>query len=156
MPQSEQNTLGNYLLATGVTWQTLGEEQGVLLCQWRIIAKNNLFQFFLIFIIICPRKKNVGKEKTRYKILLHMDDKTYNRISAILLLTLGVGGILVSLTYAIPAHGFAGLIALLISICSIILGLDKDTWKTSPLVDKFFRGIFLYEYWQSIQQVQGE
>lgn len=55
------------------------------------------------------------------------DNKLYERVMSIILLVLGVGGLLVSLTYAIPAHGLSGFVAMIVSICTIILGLDKDT-----------------------------
>lgn len=55
------------------------------------------------------------------------DNKLYERVMSIILLVLGVGGLLVSLTYAIPAHGLPGFVAVIVSICTIILGLDKDT-----------------------------
>ena len=56
-----------------------------------------------------------------------MKDKTYNRFAAALLLIFGVGGVLVSLVHAIPAYGALGLVPLIISVGTIILGLDKDT-----------------------------
>ena len=56
-----------------------------------------------------------------------MSDKTYNRVTSILLLVFGVGGILVSLVHALPLYGAMGLVPLLISIGALILGLDKDT-----------------------------
>lgn len=56
-----------------------------------------------------------------------MSDKTYNRITSIILLIVGVGGVLVSLVHAFPAYGALGLVPLLISLGAIILGLDKDT-----------------------------
>lgn len=56
-----------------------------------------------------------------------MTDKTYNRITAILLLIFGVGGVLVSLVHAIPTYGVIGVAPLFISIGAIIIGLDKDT-----------------------------
>ena len=56
-----------------------------------------------------------------------MTDKTYNRITAILLLIFGVGGVLVSLVHAIPTYGVIGIVPLLISIGALIIGLDKDT-----------------------------
>lgn len=56
-----------------------------------------------------------------------MANKTYNRITAALLLFFGVGGVLVSLVYAIPAYGALGLVPMIISVGTIILGLDKDT-----------------------------
>ena len=56
-----------------------------------------------------------------------MANKTYNRITAVLLLFFGVGGVLVSLVHAIPAYGALGMIPLVISVGTIILGLDKDT-----------------------------
>ena len=56
-----------------------------------------------------------------------MDDKTYNRITSIIELVLGVGGLLVSLVHALPAYGVLGFVPMIISICVIILGLDKDT-----------------------------
>lgn len=65
--------------------------------------------------------------KDKAKTLLTMDDKTYNRITSIIELVLGVGGLLVSLIHAIPAYGPIGLVALVISIGVLILGLDKDT-----------------------------
>lgn len=55
------------------------------------------------------------------------DNKIYNRVTGIILLIAGVGGLLVSLTYAIPTHGFTGFVALIVSLCTLILGLDKDT-----------------------------
>ena len=56
-----------------------------------------------------------------------MTDKTYNRITAILLFIFGVGGVLVSLVHAIPTYGVIGVAPLVISIGAIIIGLDKDT-----------------------------
>lgn len=56
-----------------------------------------------------------------------MANKTYNRITAALLLFFGVGGVLVSLVHAIPVYGALGMIPLVISVGTIILGLDKDT-----------------------------
>lgn len=56
-----------------------------------------------------------------------MSDKTYNRVTSILLMVFGVGGILVSLVHALPLYGAMGLVPLLISIGALILGLDKDT-----------------------------
>ena len=56
-----------------------------------------------------------------------MSDKTYNRVTSIILMVFGVGGILVSLVHALPAYGAMGLVPLLISIGALILGLDKDT-----------------------------
>lgn len=56
-----------------------------------------------------------------------MSDKTYNRITSIILLIVGVGGVLVSLVHAFPLYGALGLVPLLISLGAIILGLDKDT-----------------------------
>ena len=55
-----------------------------------------------------------------------MKDKTYNRITSAILLIGGVGGILMSLVYAIPTHGmFVGMVTICISIGSLILGLEK-------------------------------
>ena len=56
-----------------------------------------------------------------------MSDKTYNRITSVILLVVGVGGVLVSLVHAFPLYGALGLVPLLISLGAIILGLDKDT-----------------------------
>ena len=56
-----------------------------------------------------------------------MANKTYNRITAALLLFFGVGGVLVSLVHAIPAYGALGLVPMILSVGTIILGLDKDT-----------------------------
>ena len=60
------------------------------------------------------------------KTLKNMKDKTYNRITSAILLIGGVGGILMSLVYAIPTHGmFVGMVTICISIGSLILGLEK-------------------------------
>ena len=40
---------------------------------------------------------------------------------------LGVGGVLVSLVYAIPMYGALGIIPFLLSIGILIVALDKDT-----------------------------
>ena len=56
-----------------------------------------------------------------------MDNKTYNRITSIILLIVGVGGVLVSLVHAIPLYGALGIVPLILSIGAMILGLDKDT-----------------------------
>lgn len=56
-----------------------------------------------------------------------MKDKTYNRIMAFVYFVLGVGGVLVSLVYAIPTYGAMGLIPFLLSIGVLIVALDKDT-----------------------------
>ena len=56
-----------------------------------------------------------------------MDDKTYNRITSIIELLLGVGGLIVSVFHAIQTYGPLGLIAVIVSIGVLILGLDKDT-----------------------------
>lgn len=56
-----------------------------------------------------------------------MDDKTYNRITTIILFIVGLAGLVISLFHAIPIYGPIGLIGVIISICIIILGLDKDT-----------------------------
>lgn len=56
-----------------------------------------------------------------------MKDKTYNRISAIVLGILGIGGLLVSLVHAIPMYGALGIVPFLLSIGLLIMALDKDT-----------------------------
>lgn len=56
-----------------------------------------------------------------------MKDKTYNRISAIVLGILGIGGLLVSLIHAIPMYGAMGIVPFLLSIGLLIMALDKDT-----------------------------
>ena len=56
-----------------------------------------------------------------------MKDKTYNRIMAFVYFVLGVGGVLVSLVYAIPTYGALGLVPFLPSIGVLIVALDKDT-----------------------------
>jgi hypothetical protein len=56
-----------------------------------------------------------------------MDEKTYNRVTSILLLIIGCGGVLVSLVHAIPTYGAIGVVALILSLGALILGLDKDT-----------------------------
>ena len=56
-----------------------------------------------------------------------MKDKTYNRIMAFVYFILGVGGVLVSLVYAIPMYGALGIIPFLLSIGVLIVALDKDT-----------------------------
>ena len=56
-----------------------------------------------------------------------MKDKTYNRISAIILGVLGIGGLLVSLVHAIPMYGALGIVPFLLSIGLLIMALDKDT-----------------------------
>ena len=56
-----------------------------------------------------------------------MKDKTYNRISAIVLGLLGIGGLLVSLVRAIPMYGALGIVPFLLSIGLLIMALDKDT-----------------------------
>lgn len=56
-----------------------------------------------------------------------MKDKTYNRIMAFVYMVIGVGGVLVSLVYAIPMYGALGIIPLLLSIGILIVALDKDT-----------------------------
>ena len=56
-----------------------------------------------------------------------MKDKTYNRISAIVLGILGIGGLLVSLAHAIPMYGALGIVPFLLSIGLLIMALDKDT-----------------------------
>ena len=56
-----------------------------------------------------------------------MKDKTYNRISAIVLGLLGIGGLLVSLVHAIPMYGALGIVPFLLSIGLLIMALDKDT-----------------------------
>ena len=56
-----------------------------------------------------------------------MKDKTYNRIMAFVYFILGVGGVLVSLVYAIPMYGALGIIPFLLSIGILIVALDKDT-----------------------------
>lgn len=56
-----------------------------------------------------------------------MKDKTYNRISAIVLGILGIGGLLVSLIHAIPMYGALGIVPFLLSIGLLIMALDKDT-----------------------------
>ena len=56
-----------------------------------------------------------------------MKDKTYNRIMAFVYFILGVGGVLVSLVYAIPMYGALGIIPFLLSIGVLIVSLDKDT-----------------------------
>ena len=40
---------------------------------------------------------------------------------------LGVGGVLVSLVYAIPTYGALGIVPFLLSIGVLIVALDKDT-----------------------------
>lgn len=56
-----------------------------------------------------------------------MKDKTYNRISAIVLGILGIVGLLVSLVHAIPMYGALGIVPFLLSIGLLIMALDKDT-----------------------------
>ena len=56
-----------------------------------------------------------------------MKDKTYNRIMAFVYFVLGVGGVLVSLVYAIPVYGALGLVPFLLSIGVLMVALDKDT-----------------------------
>ena len=56
-----------------------------------------------------------------------MKDKTYNRISAIVLGILGIGGLLVSLVRAIPTYGALGIVPFLLSVGLLIMALDKDT-----------------------------
>ena len=56
-----------------------------------------------------------------------MKDKTYNRISAIVLGILGIGGLLVSLVRAIPMYGALGIVPFLLSVGLLIMALDKDT-----------------------------
>ena len=56
-----------------------------------------------------------------------MKDKTYNRITAILLLIVGVGGVLMSLVHAIPTYGALGIVPMILSIGALIMGLDKNT-----------------------------
>lgn len=56
-----------------------------------------------------------------------MKDKTYNRISAIVLGILGIGGLLVSLVHVIPMYGALGIVPFLLSIGLLIMALDKDT-----------------------------
>ena len=56
-----------------------------------------------------------------------MKDKTYNRISAIVLGILGIGGLLVSLIHAIPMYGALGIVPFLLSVGLLIMALDKDT-----------------------------
>jgi hypothetical protein len=56
-----------------------------------------------------------------------MKDKTYNRITAILLLIIGAGGVLVSLVHAIPVYGALGIVPMILSVGALIMGLDKNT-----------------------------
>jgi hypothetical protein len=54
-------------------------------------------------------------------------NKIYNRVTAILLLIIGSGGVLVSLVHAFPIYGAIGLVPLILSVGALLMGLDKDT-----------------------------
>lgn len=78
----------------------------------------------MIFIVDARRITRVAW--TDIKNFKNMKDKTYNRITSAILLIVGVGGVLMSLVYAIPTHGmFVGMVTICISIGSLILGLEK-------------------------------
>lgn len=78
----------------------------------------------MIFIVDARRITRMAW--TDIKNFKNMKDKIYNRITSAILLIGGVGGVLMSLVYAIPTHGmFVGMVTICISIGSLILGLEK-------------------------------